>query len=354
MKQSSWLGALVILGLLGLAASLNATRPDDFYALSQEDGVIEWWTVWSFLIAALAHLQLASERHGLARSFGLLLAMFCGVVAMEEVSWGQRLLGVQSPNYFLDSNAQQELNLHNQVPDRARIVALQLILLAYAALPLLPLLGRRWRPIARVADQLGVVPPPPVLGAAFAALLLFYLSYPFKFAGEWVELSLGIGLVAGAWPGPGRLLPALAISLGLAGSTGPVLEALRPVDPEAASRVAVELAAIHDDWRAGRLRTECGLHRRLFHVVEDAGLDGMRSGDFATLHELAEERAQFFLDPWAQPYWVMDRCEDDGGRRLNVYSFGPNRRRDSTRWETRGDDVVETILEWRPPPEEEL
>jgi hypothetical protein len=39
------------------------------------------------------------------------LAIF--VVSMEEISWGQRILGIDSPEYFLSHNRQKELNLHN-------------------------------------------------------------------------------------------------------------------------------------------------------------------------------------------------------------------------------------------------
>src|SRR5688572_18030880 len=45
--------------------------------------------------------------------FTALIALFCLFVAGEEFSWGQRLLGFGSPEYFLENNFQQELNLHN-------------------------------------------------------------------------------------------------------------------------------------------------------------------------------------------------------------------------------------------------
>ena len=58
---------------------------------------------------------------------------------------------------------------------------------------------------------------------------------------------------------------------------------------------------------------------------------------------LPEERARFFLDPWNYPYWVQ--CTRDGDRRFNyVYSFGPNRRRESTEWEVLGDDIGAVFL----------
>lgn|GEM_PF-6869366 len=52
-------------------------------------------------------------------------------------------------------------------------------------------------------------------------------------------------------------------------------------------------------------------------------------------------RAGIFLDPWNTAYWVRDNCADDGHPDTTyLYSFGPNRRRDSTPWEIRGDDLA--------------
>ena len=47
------------------------------------------------------------------------------------------------------------------------------------------------------------------------------------------------------------------------------------------------------------------------------------------------------LDPWNYAYWIRDNCAADERERMTyIYSFGPNRRRDSTKWEVGGDDLV--------------
>ena len=76
---------------------------------------------------------------------------------MEEISWGQRVLGYRPPVYFLEYNYQQELNLHNVVATDYRKLALQLIILIYGAvMPLLALL----KPARRMFDRLGVIVSP--------------------------------------------------------------------------------------------------------------------------------------------------------------------------------------------------
>ena len=41
------------------------------------------------------------------------MAVLFFVVAMEEISWGQRIFSVQSPEFFQTYNGQQEITLHN-------------------------------------------------------------------------------------------------------------------------------------------------------------------------------------------------------------------------------------------------
>jgi hypothetical protein len=43
-------------------------------------------------------------------------------------------------------------------------------------------------------------------------------------------------------------------------------------------------------------------------------------------------RRRYAIDPWGTAYWIR---YTSGGKRLTVYSFGPNRRRDEG-----GDDIV--------------
>jgi hypothetical protein len=35
------------------------------------------------------------------------------VIAMEEISWGQRIVGMDTPEFFATNNAKEEINFHN-------------------------------------------------------------------------------------------------------------------------------------------------------------------------------------------------------------------------------------------------
>lgn len=41
--------------------------------------------------------------------------------AGEEISWGQRILGIESNDFFLENNAQKETNLHNLVVGETKV-----------------------------------------------------------------------------------------------------------------------------------------------------------------------------------------------------------------------------------------
>ena len=84
-----------------------------------EDGPVEWITVAGLLAGSIVslyrfvHLFKAKAWWFLTVTFLLGLLLF--FAAGEEISWGQRLLGIKSSEFFEQNNAQGETNLHNLV-----------------------------------------------------------------------------------------------------------------------------------------------------------------------------------------------------------------------------------------------
>ena len=110
--------ALVILSLLGgiyfiLIEGVNTF--ENTYVV--EDGLVEYGTVLFLLLTGLFNFyKLIKYRsnHGIlwmlgAVLFGLLFVFGAG----EEISWGQRILGFETPEALKDINRQDELTLHN-------------------------------------------------------------------------------------------------------------------------------------------------------------------------------------------------------------------------------------------------
>ena len=352
----------IVAAVLRCAAALVARQPEAYYRAVQEDEFLEWASFWAFAGAAGVFAWAALRRPPAERWrlwFPLGLAAFCLWVALEEISWGQRVFGYRPPAYFLEHNYQQELNVHNVVASNLRQLALKLVILGYGvALPLLglaPALGRLYR-------RLAVVPPPLALVPAFLASYLLYEIYPWDFSGEWVEMMLGLGFLLAAVLSaardaarPGRRLLAVALACVVVAGAGEASaawsRAQRRVHPATLEAARVEIRALATDFREARVRTSCGLHKRLFTFVRQQDVEALEQGSFAALVEqgLPEERSRFFLDPWNSPYWVRDSCgEDRRRRRIVVYSFGPDRMRDSTDWEIGGDDVGEIVFDASP------
>ncbi len=74
--------------------------------------------------------------------------------------------------------------------------------------------------------------------------------------------------------------------------------------------------------------------------MREYGQDYLLRGKFAALagSYADERRVSYLLDPWNSPYWVRHKCAD-GAAVAFVYSFGPNRRRDSSEWQLQPDDI---------------
>ena len=105
------LGSALMLAVVATAHGVQSTDPERFYQMVQEDEFLEWATFWAFLLAGFANFVAAARQRRAGQGvpwflFGL--GIFCFVVAMEEISWAQRVFGYRPPRYFLQHNYQQE------------------------------------------------------------------------------------------------------------------------------------------------------------------------------------------------------------------------------------------------------
>ncbi len=346
---------LVFFFAAGLLAILGIAAPDRYKLLLQEDGPIEWLTAICFVAAAVLATREAcrSRRQRLDRTALGLIAAFCLLVAGEELSWGQRLFAFQPPELFLESNYQQEANLHNLLKgifdSRWQVFT---IACGYGVLA--PLAAwRRWIPKA-LAPHVTVVP-------CAATVALLELSYPLELTGEVAELLLGICFVYdvtlrwsdGAPKGGRAALTILAGALLAAWVVGPLLDATlyRPDGATVAvARGELEALRRHLEGYGARPRLFSGrrIHKRIFTAIEAGYLTAPRRSDPSARDADEQLRRQYFLDPWRQPYWLELEPRSRGHALALLYSFGPNRRRDTLLnrlpgaaqgWTMQGDDV---------------
>ena len=148
----------------------------------QEDGIVEWITVAGLLAGSIVcfsrfiKLFLKRSKWFLLMTFGLGLFLFFS--SGEEISWGQRILGTQSPEYFQINNSQHETNLHNLVVGGVKInkliFSLMLIIGLCIYLTIVPVLYHKNNAIKKSLDASGI--PVPRLYQVIGFLLVFVLT----------------------------------------------------------------------------------------------------------------------------------------------------------------------------------
>ena len=166
-----------------------------FESYIAEDGVVEWLTVLGLLLASFTCFnRVISLRR--TKSFPFLFFLFLmGAIlffgAGEEISWGQRLLGIQSPDYFKENNAQGETNIHNLIVGGQKlnriIFTIVLAIVLGVCIVLIPFLYKRKEWMRRLVDFFGVPLPQPYQIVAF--LLMFALVQLIPHMGKRDEIS---------------------------------------------------------------------------------------------------------------------------------------------------------------------
>ena len=189
-------------GLLLVAATrVNLTL---FDVIADEDGVIEWLQFAAY--AATAVVALMAARRMLAHGervpgvLWLLLALLCVFIAGEEISWGQRLLGLETPESIKEVNRQGEIGVHNVFGIE---MAFSVMLLTGGLFGTVA----PWWPRVRAALGPGADRyVPPLFLTSFFLLVLGHRAlrlsyedfgdiYVFVHLGEWAELCFASGLL---------------------------------------------------------------------------------------------------------------------------------------------------------------
>lgn len=330
----SWIAVMLLLARY---------RPAQYADLLQEDRPIEWATMWLFAAAAVIHLRRAIRQR---LFFDMLVAAFCLLVAGEEISWGQRLIGYGSPEYFLANNSQQEVNLHNLsgavvTPKWILIV----VLIGYGIL--LPVLARSNR-LSEFMKRIGATPPPSPLAPWFAVAAGLLVWYPVTLTGEWVETLAG-GLFVASIPlmaGTPLIVLSLALIFGVVMThISNRIEHQR--NSERIECATKEIKALLDDLTLGdlgtdKLKDQVTLHERVWTAISEGYINRQAARNFdatSCTSDQSQDRRSYMVDPWGASYWISVRALDEVRQLVVIYSFGPNRRRDGSPDTPTDDDI---------------
>ena len=143
-------------------------------SLTAEDNLFENLTVAFYLTGALfctAGLLVPRQRgRSIARYWLLGWALLFLLVAMEEISWGQRMFGIETPGFIASHNGQDEVNLHNFASELVNRSFYSMVFLVGVVLPSAMLLSRT---LGNVILRWGVPLPQDDMIVPFALALAF-------------------------------------------------------------------------------------------------------------------------------------------------------------------------------------
>ncbi|WP_239985837.1 MULTISPECIES: hypothetical protein [Arenibacter] len=191
-------GILAIVVLTGLYLGLC---DDEYFDVNyaQEDGPVEWGTaimLFGIFVLSLYHLiSLWTTKKMLWKLGTFLFVVLFLFAAGEEISWGQRIFGVESSEFFIENNAQGETNLHNLVVGEKKINKIifsqLLFLVMFLYLIITPILFRKFNWFKNLANTLAV----PIVKwhhtIAFLVITIFVALNPASRKWEVYELAFG-------------------------------------------------------------------------------------------------------------------------------------------------------------------
>jgi hypothetical protein len=198
-----WWAPFVIL-LLGLVAALIGGNV--YRVLTGEDRLAENLQVYCWLLA-FGMGWLVIQHLGKAGRYGMAFLYFClnaGIFLIigEELSWGQRLFGWETPEALKAVNRQRETNIHSLEGMVDTFRSLYLVIGAYGTI--LPVLFFRARKSTKYQNVISLLAPHFTLSPYFLVTLIWriYLNFwklPEKYYfeiskySEVVELILALG-----------------------------------------------------------------------------------------------------------------------------------------------------------------
>jgi hypothetical protein len=206
-RHSGWLFAvLVSLAIVLPIAAITETNPGFVLSYGEEDGVAEYLTALFFFGSGLGFLALYRQS---ARQFplwrGLVILAWAALMFFftgEELSWGQRIAGIETPESVRQTNAQNEFNLHNHdiIQDHGHRILTAFTLITGVGIWLLSLVP----PIGRLYRQFLVPIPPLGYAILFVGAFVYgrrYIPSLDYFATEFRELFMACGMLLFAWHG---------------------------------------------------------------------------------------------------------------------------------------------------------
>lgn len=110
-------GLRICIALITLSSLTFFINESWYEVVIKEDGFLENLTAYGLLTCSILlfvrFTKVYKTKNGLWKIFNILMIIGLFFGFGEEISWGQRILEVESSAFFSQNNAQNETNLHN-------------------------------------------------------------------------------------------------------------------------------------------------------------------------------------------------------------------------------------------------
>lgn len=180
----TYTGLLILMGISGYIGYTDPVYFDEVFA--REDNAIEDINFLLLLvISALLFIRFFKYKKNKPILWKLSILFFGFLFlfgAGEEISWGQRIFNLESSDFFLENNRQNEINFHNlEIGEVSlnRLIFSQLLTAVMAIyLLILPFLYRKNQRIHKLIDKLVIPIPQSNHIIAFIVLTIFIVILP--------------------------------------------------------------------------------------------------------------------------------------------------------------------------------
>lgn len=154
-----------------------------YNTIIQEDSLLEnlqavCYFLSSLISGAAAFNFYRQEKKIQSAICGAMSAAF-GFVCLEEISWFQRLLSIESPNFFLKYNAQDEITIHNLRPIHTNLHFIYILVSGFCSFSFLLRKMVATRLNRKIVDVVDLLIPRKFISSYFIPNFLIYFLFEF-------------------------------------------------------------------------------------------------------------------------------------------------------------------------------
>ena len=163
---------------------------DYYIVIIQEDNLVENCQIiflfFSFLLSVITSINFLRRKKIFLGILLLIIGFLFLIWAFEEISWFQRIFNIESPEYFIVQNFQEEISIHNLMPIQ-KILHILYIIISFMAIFSWVIIPNRLK--SNTNSPLNYFVPNWYLMVFFLPVFALYLYFEFN---DFIVLQTGL------------------------------------------------------------------------------------------------------------------------------------------------------------------